>query len=69
MSPEPQSSDHKPSTDKPAPQVSFALSLGNVPRLKRPFLLSEIMVKVGAGEYLSASKIMSSERDSTKVSA
>ena len=48
--------------------VSFALSLGNVPRLKRPFLLSDIMVKVGTGAYLPVSKIMSSERDSTKVS-
>lgn len=56
-------------TDKPTSQVSFALFLGNVPRLKRPFLLSDIMVKVGAGEYLSVSKIMSSERESTKVSA
>ncbi|KAJ1473645.1 hypothetical protein T484DRAFT_1835196 [Baffinella frigidus] len=47
--------------------VSIALSLGNVPRLKRPFVLSDIMVKVGAGAFLPVSKITSSDRDRTTV--
>ncbi|KAJ1470259.1 hypothetical protein T484DRAFT_1848508, partial [Baffinella frigidus] len=47
--------------------VSFALSLGNVPRLKRPFVLSDIMVKVGAEAYLAVSKITSSDRHGTTV--
>ncbi|KAJ1467726.1 hypothetical protein T484DRAFT_1857865, partial [Baffinella frigidus] len=47
--------------------VTLSLSLGNVPRLKRPFVLTDIMVKVGAGEFLAVSKITSSDRDRTKV--
>ncbi|KAJ1474531.1 hypothetical protein T484DRAFT_1832001, partial [Baffinella frigidus] len=47
--------------------VSLALSLSNVPRRTRPFIPTDIMVKVGGGEYRAVSKITSSDRDRTKV--
>ena len=48
--------------------VSIALSLGNIPRLARPFTLADVMVKVGEGEYLPVAKITASDRVRTKVS-
>ena len=47
--------------------LSFTLTLGNIPRLKRPYDVKEVLVEIGDLGYAPVSKISSSLRYETKV--